>query len=80
MIILEFEARLEFPKEEYRKHIRAISPELTTPLGRSRIDLEEAPDYFYIYIRSTDMVSFKASLNSITRWLNIFERVNDEVN
>ena len=76
---MDFEATLVLPKEKYLRHVKSIEPELSLPLGRSTIRLEESPGDFYIYISSPDIVSFKASLNSITRWLNISEKIQEEV-
>lgn len=76
---MNFEAKLVLPKDQYSRHIRAIEPELTMPLGRSSIRLEESPGDFYIYISSPDIVSFKATLSSLTRWLSLVERVHEEV-
>ena len=75
-----FSVRIKFPKSEFKGHINSITPDLKEDVGRSSTRIEEDADNFYIYIEAPDIVSLKASVSSLTRWLVIINKIMEEVN
>lgn len=74
-----FSVKLKFPKATFADHVRAILPDLGEDVGRSRSRVDQDDGFFYIYIEAPDTVSLRASIGSLTRWLNIVDRVFEEV-
>ncbi|HLH85532.1 MAG TPA: KEOPS complex subunit Pcc1 [Thermoplasmataceae archaeon] len=76
----KFNAKLILPRDEFTIHILALKPDLEEVMGRSRIELTEDEDNFYIYIQSPDTVALKSTLNSIARWFKVVEDIKGRIN
>lgn len=75
-----YRLKLSFTEEERKKFAKALEPEFREKIGRSKMELHEGEDGFYIYIEAPDIVSLKASVSSLTRWLVIISKIMEEVN
>lgn len=75
-----YRLKLSFSDEERQRYAKALEPEFRENVGRSTMRMEEGEKGFYIYIEAPDIVSLKASVSSLTRWLVIINRIMEEVN
>lgn len=75
-----YRLKISFTEDERRKFAKALEPEFKERIGRSSMEMHEGDDGFYIYIEAPDIVSLKASVSSLTRWLVIINKIMEEVN
>lgn len=58
---------------------RALSPELTERIPRTKVEVASAGDEVVIGIEAEDLTALRAALNSYIRWGNVAEETAEEV-
>ena len=76
---MKFEVSITLEKNKYGNFVRAISPDISQTVGRSRASLKEDNDNFYIYISSPDTVALRAAVGSLTRWFKVVKDIMEEI-
>jgi KEOPS complex subunit Pcc1 len=71
--VINTKIAIKFDSEKESKIVyEAISIELeTSPDYRSKVDISLKKDFIQVFIESMDMTSFRASINSIIKWINL---------
>ncbi len=70
-----FKVKLTLDRKNYEMYIKSIEPELTETFGRSRVYETLDKNNIYINIEAPDVPSFKASISSIARVLNVAKKI-----
>lgn len=76
---MKFEVSITLEKARYGDFVKAVKPDLTQTVGRSRTSLMEDGDNFYIYISSPDTVALRAAVGSLTRWFKVVKDIMEEI-
>ncbi|HIH01868.1 TPA: hypothetical protein HA259_07350 [Thermoplasmata archaeon] len=58
---------------------RALSPELTEKIPRTKVEVTSTGDEVVIGIEAEDLTALRAALNSYIRWGNVAEETAEEV-
>ena len=58
---------------------RALSPELTEKIPRTKVDVTTRGGEVVIEVEADDMTALRAALNSYIRWSNVAEETAEEV-
>ncbi|MCL4337719.1 MAG: CTAG/PCC1 family protein [Candidatus Thermoplasmatota archaeon] len=76
---MKFEVAIRLEKSRYEDFVKAIKPDISQTVGRSRARISEDADFFYIYISSPDTVALRAAVGSLTRWFKVIKDIMEEI-
>lgn len=76
---MKFEVSIKLEKLKYDNFVKAIKPDITQTVGRSRTRISEDEGNFYIYISSPDTVALRAAVGSLTRWFKVVKDIMEEI-
>ncbi len=76
---MKFEVSITLEKNKYGDFVRAVGPDISQTVGRSRAAVKEDHDNFYIYISSPDTVALRAAVGSLTRWFKVVKDIMEEI-
>jgi tRNA threonylcarbamoyladenosine modification (KEOPS) complex Pcc1 subunit len=72
-------AELRFRTEHADVVARALSPELSEKIPRTRISVQKGEGEVRISVEAEDPTALRAALNSYIRWANVAEETAKEV-
>lgn len=69
---------LEIPIKEPKKIYESIKPELTSsPTKESTINIKKQQNSLFLEIKSKNLPSFRAAMNSWLRWIQVAKKTSE---
>ncbi len=75
----QIKVSIKFDMDHWQQVYETIRWNVDKEMGRSRLSLFFEKSSFIIYIEAPDIGAIRATLGSITKWINIAERIFEEV-
>ncbi len=70
-----FNLTIKLEKNLFSKHVESIRENIDSKSGRTEVSIQENNEDFIIYIGASDIVSLRAVMGSIQKWLVIADRI-----
>ena len=70
-----FNLIIRLEKNMFSKHVDSIRENIDSRSGRTEVSIQENSEDFIIYIGASDIVSLRAVMGSIQKWLVIADRI-----
>jgi tRNA threonylcarbamoyladenosine modification (KEOPS) complex Pcc1 subunit len=70
-----FNLTIRLEKNMFSKHVDSIRENIDSRSGRTEVSIQENSEDFIIYIGASDIVSLRAVMGSIQKWLVIADRI-----
>ncbi len=70
-----FSLAIKLEKNLFSKHVESIRENIDLKSGRTEVRIQENDGDFIIYIGAGDIVSLRAVMGSIQKWLVIADRI-----
>ena len=70
-----FNLIIRLEKNMFSKHVESIRENIDSRSGRTEVSIQENSEDFIIYIGASDIVSLRAVMGSIQKWLVIADRI-----